>query len=155
MSANECWFCATPTRNGEYLHFGMHRDVRYTPLVIALHTRWATTTAYVPRCERCMSGHVIEKWTRWIFAGSALVTGLPTVLMLGSNLSGEPWADQWQIIFPWIWTLSWLVLWLGVRQHWFGWHRLAPRPERHARRHPAVVRLAEDGWKYGGGPPGS
>ncbi|RCV54294.1 hypothetical protein DEF23_16165 [Marinitenerispora sediminis] len=92
--------------------------------------------------------------SRWIFVASALVTGLPTVLMVGSNLGGSPWADQWQIAIPWAWTLVWLVLWAGVRQHWFGWRRLAPRPERHAREHPAVAELAADGWKYGGAPTG-
>ncbi|MFC4561052.1 hypothetical protein ACFO4E_04195 [Nocardiopsis mangrovi] len=155
MGTETCWFCDTPVGPGEYLRFGMHRDVAYTPLVIALHTRWHTTQVAVPRCERCGTGHAIERVARWTFTGSALITGLPSVLALMGYATGDPWVDTWQFVFPWAWTLACLALWLGIRQHGFGWHRLAPRPERHARAHPGVAELAGDGWKYGDGPPGS
>ncbi|WP_461002418.1 hypothetical protein [Streptomonospora sediminis] len=157
MSANKCWFCAAPTRRDEYWRFDMHRNADYslTPLIVVIESRWEQVSVPVPRCERCRVGHGIEKGLRWILIGSALVTGLPSVLMVISYLNGEPWADSWQIVFPWFWTLAVLWLWWGVRRRWFGWRRLAPRPERHARAYPAVVELAEGGWKYGAGPHGT
>ncbi|MFC3999039.1 hypothetical protein ACFOVU_24185 [Nocardiopsis sediminis] len=153
MSVDACWFCAAPVGPGERLLVGMQRDVRYTHLVVAVHTRWQQTWVSVPRCGRCTFGHAVERVTRWIFVASAAITGLPTVLMLLGYATGEPWADTWQFIFLWAWALATLVLWRGVRRHRFGWHRLAPRPERYVREHPAVAELTEDGWQYGG-PPG-
>ncbi|MDA0563866.1 hypothetical protein LG943_05925 [Streptomonospora sp. S1-112] len=150
MNAVECWFCSTPIRGGRFLRFDMYRNAQYTPLLVAVHARWEQAWVNIPRCERCGFGHGVERVTRWILAGSAVVTVLPTLLMTGSYLGGEPWADSWQIVYPWIWTLAWLGLWLGIRQHRIPWRRLAPRPERHARAHPGVRALAEEGWKPGG-----
>ncbi|MBV2364510.1 hypothetical protein ACFPZ0_05875 [Streptomonospora nanhaiensis] len=150
MNPVECWFCSGPIRGGDYLRFDMYRNAQYTPLLVAVHVRSERAWVNIPRCARCWFGHGVERVTRWVFLGSALVTGLPTVLMAGSYLGGDPWADSWQIVFPWIWTLAWLGLWLGVRQHRLPWRFLAPRPERHAREHPAVAALAEEGWKPGG-----
>jgi hypothetical protein len=64
----------------------------------------------------------------------------------------RPWADEWELVIPVVWTLWWLLLWLGVRQHWFGWGWPAPRPRHYAREYPDVEELAEDGWNYRGRP---
>ncbi|WNO76274.1 hypothetical protein [Streptomyces sp. AM8-1-1] len=44
------------------------------------------------------------------------------------------------------------LAWIATRQAWLPWQRLAPRHLRHARRHPGVQELREDGWKYRPGP---
>jgi hypothetical protein len=43
-------------------------------------------------------------------------------------------------------------VWIATRQAWLSWQRLAPRRLRHARHHPAVQQLREEGWRYRPGP---
>lgn len=141
MSPGECWFCAAPTGAGDYLRIDMQRDMQETFLLIAVHRRWTATWVDVPRCQRCRIGHGIDRAVLYVLAGSAVVVGL--MLLAGAT----SWAKPWELAIPVVWTLGWLVLWWGVRGHWFSWHRLAPKPERYAREYPAVLDLNADGWK--------
>lgn len=129
---------------------GLSRDRKQTFIIIGFYETWRQTYEIVPRCRRCRIGHSLERAVRYVLIGSAAVTGLMLLPLTISNLSGEPWKDQWLAVFPVLWTLGWLVLWRGVLGNWFGWRWLAPRPERHVREHPVVKTLIEDGW--GGGP---
>jgi hypothetical protein len=148
MTLGRCWFCGAPAHAGDQLRFGMHRDLRQTFVVVGVYQRWKVTSVPVPRCRRCRIGHGIEQAVFYVLAGSAAITGLMLVAWVGSR----PWADEWQVPLPVVWTLAWFTLWWGIRRHWFRWHRLAPRPQRYAREFPAVQDLVEDGWKYRGRP---
>jgi hypothetical protein len=126
----------------------MHRDLTTTSFVVGIRRRWKTISVGVPRCRRCRIGHGIEQAVFLVMASSA---GL-TAFMLFVWVISRPWDDEWELAVPVAWTVGWLSLWSGVRQHWFGWHRLAPRPRRYACEYPVVEELAADGWNYRAGP---
>ncbi|QUH05814.1 hypothetical protein HUO13_06760 [Saccharopolyspora erythraea] len=127
----------------------LSRDRTQTFIVIGIYETWRQAYRIVPRCGRCRIGHSLERGLRRVLIGSAAFTGLMLLPLAASNLSGEPWKDQWLAVFPVLLTMGLLVLWWGVLDNWFGWHRLAPRPERYALEHPAVQEMFEEGWEGG------
>jgi len=94
----------------------------------------------------------VDQTARYVLIGSAAVTGLMLLAWGASRAGGEPWADEWQLFIPVVWTVIWLLLWRAVRQRWFKSRWLAPRPQRYAREHPAVQELAAEGWEQRDGP---
>jgi hypothetical protein len=143
VSESRCWFCGAPGRGGDELRVDLYRDVQETFTAFGSRRRqWRQTWVDVPRCRRCRTGHGIERAVRYVFLGTA---GL-TALTLFAWVLSRPWEDEWQLLIPVACVLYWLVMWLGVRKHWFGSRWLAPRPRRHALDHPRVEALIEAGW---------
>jgi hypothetical protein len=94
-------------------------------------------------------GHGIEWAAHWMTVASAVLTFC--VLFAAAVTESLVF---WDLIAPVIlWTSGWTLLWSAVRQNWFGWRWLAPRPRRHERKHPAVSAMVEDGWEFGARPP--
>ncbi|GAA0565651.1 hypothetical protein A8924_5739 [Saccharopolyspora erythraea NRRL 2338] len=148
----ECWFCDAPASPADRVDVVLSRDRTQTFIVIGFYETWRQTYRFVPRCRRCRNGHGLERGLRRVLIGSAAFTGLMLLPLAAGNLSGEPWKDQWLAVFPVLLTLGLLMLWWGVLDSWFGWHRLAPRPERYALEHPAVQEMFEEGWGGGTSP---
>ena len=109
----------------------MHRDVQQTYIVVGILRRWTVTWVDVPRCRRCRAGHGRERVAFYVLIPSAVLTLMSIT--------------SWLLM---LWTLGWLLLWVGMRQHWAGWSWVAPQPRRYARKYPAVRKLAADGWRY-------
>ncbi|MBL1111259.1 hypothetical protein JK364_02355 [Streptomyces sp. 110] len=150
----QCWFCAgetTATRHDRIV--GLHRDVESGPTwYLGVRTTWQSISVRVPRCERCHVGHTIAQsmLAASIAAPIAYAASgeLDTLLgILPSTSADKVRSVIWAVVA----CLPALV-WIAARQAWLPWRRLAPRPLSHARGHPAVRRLREDGWRYRPGP---
>ncbi|GAA1084825.1 MULTISPECIES: hypothetical protein [Streptomyces violaceusniger group] len=149
-----CWFCAgetTATRHDRVV--GLHRDVESgLTWYLGVRTKWRSISVRVPRCERCHGGHTIAHSMLAVSIAAPIAYAasgeLDTLLgILPSTPSGKVHSVIWAVVA----CLPALV-WIATRQAWLPWRRLAPRPPRHARGHPAVQSLREDGWHYRPGP---
>ncbi|TWD81149.1 hypothetical protein FB561_2253 [Kribbella amoyensis] len=145
MTPSACWFCGDQATPGHQARTGVHRDPE--DQFLGLRREWKATWVDVPRCRRCRIGHEIDKVVKYVLIASAAVTGLMLLAWTASRLGGEAWADEWQLVLPVLWTILWLVLWRAIRTSRIPWNRLAPKPEKHAREHPAIQQLVEDGWE--------
>lgn len=141
MHLDQCWFCGAPAGGEHHLLVGLRRDVRNTFILVGIYQRWKQTFVVVPRCRRCRIGHQIEQVVFWVVIGSAVILAL--MLLAGAIV----WAKPWELALVVLWVTGWLLMWWGVRQHWFRWRLLAPKPQRHAREHPAVQELIADDWE--------
>lgn len=115
--------------------------MRETFIAIGVYQRWKQVSVIVPRCHRCRIGHRIDQVLFWVMIGSAVILGL--MLLAGAIV----WAKPWELALVALWVAAWLLLWCGVRQRWFRWRLLAPKPEKYAREHPDVEELVADGWE--------
>lgn len=150
----QCWFCAGETTAARHDRVvGLHRDVESSPTwYLGIRTKWQSISVRVPRCERCHGGHTIARSILAVSIAAPIAYAasgeLDTLLgILPSTPSGKVHSVIWAVVA----CLPALV-WITTRQAWLPWRRLAPRPLRHARDHPAVQRLREDGWRYRPGP---
>lgn len=150
MGVLGCWFCGAPAHVGAHLRVGLHRDVEES--FLGLYREWRAAYVLVPRCRRCQRGHTVERGIGWVLIGSGAITGLLLLAWGASRLSGEAWADEWQLLLPVAWTAGWLALWRAVRQRRIGRGWLGPRSERYGREHPAALQLADEGWDQREGP---
>ncbi|GAA0655595.1 hypothetical protein GCM10009535_38080 [Streptomyces thermocarboxydovorans] len=123
-----------------------------TPLIIVLRSTWQQTTATVPRCARCHTGHQIEQ--------TAAVLGLAALIAYAASgqldrLLGILSATAPQRTVAAIWAVVAclpLLVWIAIRQGRLPWSQLAPRRMGYARHHPEFLRLREEGWKPRSGP---
>ncbi|WP_405567773.1 hypothetical protein OG317_03860 [Streptomyces sp. NBC_01167] len=152
--ARECWFCGSEATAPQHDRvIGMHRDVDSSPTwTLGVRTRWHRTGIRVPRCARCRDGHRIEQATMVLAVAAVIAYSASGQLdrllgILPSTSSGRVLSAVWAVVacFP-------ALAWIATRQACLPWQRLAPRRLRHARRHPGVQELREDGWKYRPGP---
>ncbi|GAA1535395.1 hypothetical protein [Kribbella lupini] len=150
MTTDSCWFCGRPASVLDSRQVHLHRDV--DEALLGMYAEWKATSVGVPRCHRCRLGHDVHRVVWWVLVVSAAVTGILLVASGASRLSGEAWADEWQLVLPVLWTLAWLGLWQVIRRPQVRWRWVAPRPERWAREHPAVLQLVDEGWLHRGGP---
>jgi hypothetical protein len=148
VTARACWFCGTADLGADDLRISLGRDKE--EYLLGLYEEWKATWVVVPRCRRCWISHRVERGAGYVVIGSAAFLGLLLIAWGASRLSGDSWADEWQLLLPVTWMAGCLLLWRGVRQRRFAWRWLAPRPERYGREHPAVVQLVDDGWEIRG-----
>ncbi|GAA4911276.1 hypothetical protein LX16_2587 [Stackebrandtia albiflava] len=146
--AVECWWCGDPSLPGDHLRTAVHRDVEER--LLGLRQEWKVRWLDIPRCRRCRHGHALDRAVRYVLVGSFAVTGLMLLAWGASRAAGEVWADEWQLVVPVAWTLTWWILWWWIRLGRWRW--TAPKPENHADDHPVVLSLFAEGWLPGAGP---